>query len=151
MTDIDPQEPIELPDYLVQAILSEEPPAAAIDVVKGAMSWRTIDADLMDLAFDSLAVPAGVRDASSLRTFEFQTESHSILLEVDGNSISGRLVPAVEDAEVTLQYLDADQTTKVAGGGFSFPGAPSGAARVTVTGEDLRLVTPTFVVGGSPT
>lgn len=80
--------------------------------------------------------------------FVFDVDTHSIVLEVDGTSLVGQLVPALENASATLQFPKVGRTTALdAEGWFEFEDTPSGAARVSIKGDNLRLVTPTFIVG----
>lgn len=89
MSDIDP----DLPDYLVDAILSQDPPTEAVDLVKNAFTWRTIEAELMELSYDSAGDLAGVRDAAERRLLEFTVEGLVVVIEVEGLRVTGRLTP----------------------------------------------------------
>lgn len=143
MSDIDP----ELPDYLVDAILSEGPPPEAVDLVKNAFTWRTIDAELMELSYDSVLDTAGVRDASARRTMEFTSGDISVLLEVDGQQIAGRLIPA-QAAQVDVR-IGAEASTQVIEptGSFTISTSAGGPVqiRLMLTGGQT-LTVPTFVL-----
>lgn len=115
---------------------------AAVD----AFTWRTIDAELAELVFDSLATSAPVRGTGETRLLTFETETMTIEVEVSGAAgptatagtaitgdarrVSGRLIPA-QQADVELRAGDhqaigtADQL-----GRFSLTAAGSGPFRL---------------------
>lgn len=86
-----------------------------------AFTWRTIDAELAELVFDSLVTAASVRGAGEARLLTFETGTLTIELEVssaagpttapgsvvapDARRVSGRLIPA-QRAEVEVQAGD---------------------------------------------
>jgi len=137
MSDSDPE--VELPDFLSEAILSEGPPQRAVEVLKDAFVWRTIEADLLELSFDSDLEPAGVRDADASRTLELAADAMSVVIEVGPDDlVRGQVVPAATGT-VELRGLGQTSTAVVdADGRFAFAEAIAGPVR-------LRLVvTATF-------
>lgn len=90
--------------------LYDSVPPRSVRAAIEAFTWRTIDAELAELVFDSLVSPAAVRGSGDTRLFTFETETLTIEVEVSATSavagdvrrVSGRLVPA-QRAEVELQ------------------------------------------------
>lgn len=143
MSDIDP----ELPDYLVEAILSQDPPAEAVDLVKNAFSWRTIDAELMELSYDSVLDVAGVRDASARRTLEFTMGNVSVVVEVDGQRLTGQLTGWAATS-VEVRSLEARQSVPVAdNGSFIFETTTARTAMLVFSNDAGSLQTPVFQMG----
>lgn len=140
MSDIDP----ELPDYLVDAILSEGPPPEAVDLVKNAFTWRTIDAELMELTYDSVLDTAGVRDASSRRTMEFTLHDITIVIEVDATSIHGQLVG---DDSFSVELIGPTAASTQATNSFSFRDLLPGSYRLQFRVANADLMTAAFTVG----
>ena len=133
MSDQTPQDG-DLPEFLTEAILSAGPPADAVDLVKNAFAWRTVDAELLELSFDSSLEPAGVRDPDATRTLELTTEAMSVVIEIgtDGR-VTGQLVPGTEGT-AELQGLSRTITAPIAPDGrFTFDEALTGAVRLRVT------------------
>ena len=88
------------------AQLLDPVPPHLVDAAIGAFTWRTIDADLAELVYDSLAEPvAAVRSvAQQPRLLTFQTASLTIELEAEGHGENRRIVGRVIPAEpVTLE------------------------------------------------
>ena len=143
MSDLGP----DLPDFLVDAILDEGPPAEAVDLVKQAFSWRTIDADLMEISFDSARESAGVRDEAATRSFEFTSDGLTVVVEVDGPRVTGSLTPA-EDGTVTLVGLQESTTTDlVVDGLFQFDDVPAEPAYLEFALASRTLRSPTISLG----
>ncbi len=70
-------------------------PALLLEAAKGALAWRSIDADLADLVFDSLAdsdEAALVRGSSPARLLSFRAGGLTIDIEVTGSGESRRLI-----------------------------------------------------------
>ncbi len=86
-------------------------PPEVVGAAKGAFSWRTIDADLAQLAFDSMVdretvlVRSDEADATRLLTFESAEVTVELELEDAGamRRLTGRLVPA-EAATVEIRH-----------------------------------------------
>lgn len=137
----------ELPTWLSEAILSEGPPAEAVELVKASFTWRTIEAELLELSYDSALDVAGVRDAAAVRTMEFVLADLSILIEVDGSSITGRVIPAAA-GDVSAEALGQSLAAPIdAGGGFMFRDLPSGPLRLVIRTAGGEWTTAAFVVG----
>jgi len=111
-----------------------EPPAELVEIGKGLFTWRTVDAELAAVSFDSL-VDAGssTRAADGPRMLVFAAGEHAVDVEVlagpEGRRLIGQLTPP-GPAEVRLRtmsevvHTDADDL-----GRFVLPlGPPSVAA-----------------------
>lgn len=142
MSDLEP----DLPDYLIDAILSEGPPPEAVDLVKNAFTWRTVEAELMELSYDSALDLAGVRDASARRTIEFTFGDISVIIEIDGLNITGRVTPA-QEGTVTLKGVGNETTIEFQEGSFALVAQSGGPASLVVNIDDQTLESPAFVVG----
>jgi len=84
------------------------PPAEAVVAAKALFTWRTVDAELAVLTYDSLldTEPSGVRSAGLPRVLTFEAAGLTVELEVEtdprGRRLSGQLVPA-SAAEVAVR------------------------------------------------
>jgi hypothetical protein len=112
-------------------------------------TWRTIDAELAALAFDSALAPAfepALRgDQATLRTLTFESQDFVLDLELSLGALVGQLVTS-QRAKVELLTLDAPQeSTDVEVddvGFFSVRPAPTGPFKLTVRLMSRRIVTP---------
>lgn len=92
-------------------VLRSEPPPEVLEAAKGLFTWRTVDAELADLTYDSLLdqEPATVRAAAQPRILTFEVEGLTIDVEVDagpdGRRLVGQLVPA---QSVDLELVGRD-------------------------------------------
>lgn len=144
MSDVDP----ELPDYLVDALFSQEPPAEAVDLVKNAFTWRTIDAELMELSYDSVLDTAGVRDADATRTMEFTAGDLTIVTEIASGYVRGQLTPPDAAAEVRLVGSETTALVDIGpSGAFAFAEVPAGSYRLEVVTAANRYMSPVLTVG----
>jgi hypothetical protein len=94
---------------LSAAVAAHDPvPAALLDAAKASLTWRTIDAELASLAFDSSVdeSPVLVRGpASDEQLLTFETDELAVDLQVskrgDGRRLVGQIAPAgVAEIEV---------------------------------------------------
>ena len=74
-------------------------PRQVIEAGKAAWAWRTIDAELAALTYDSAAEPdlltAGTRaEPASLRALTFSRDEMTIELEVTEDALVGQITPA---------------------------------------------------------
>lgn len=112
---------------LKAAVEQHDPvPPAVEQAARESFTWRTIDAELAELAYDSLlddARLAGVRSADAPRTLTFEGPGFSVELEVtvagDRRRLLGQLVPpAGADIEVRHSgeplLVDADHMGRFA-------------------------------------
>jgi hypothetical protein len=102
---------------LAAAVAAHDPvPEALVEAAKAAYTWRTIDAELAALSYDSLLEGAGsVRSAGGgPRALSFEHGPLVLDLEIDeardGAHLSGQIVPA---QDVTLELHGASGVTAV--------------------------------------
>lgn len=110
-----PDEPgdTELEEELRRVVAQVEPiPAGLVEAAVGAFTWRTIDADLAELVFDSLVdhdEAALVRGTGQGRMLSFRASSLTIDVEVTGTGASRRLVGQLvppQRASVDIRHGD---------------------------------------------
>jgi hypothetical protein len=86
---------------------SNEPPPEVLHAAREVFTWRTVDAEIAALTYDSLLddAPVGVRAAAQPRILTFEAGGLTIEVEVDatpsGRRLLGQLVPA-QAAELEL-------------------------------------------------
>jgi hypothetical protein len=75
---------------LRESIQERDPvPAAVLEAARGSFTWRTIDAELAEIAEDSALTPlAGVRGGEGPRLITFESPSATVVVEV---TVIGRL------------------------------------------------------------
>jgi hypothetical protein len=81
---------------LGRALRAEQSPADLIADAKALYTWRTIDAELAALAYDSAAglEEAGMRgQPAPLRTLTFEARAISLELSIAGGALLGQFVP----------------------------------------------------------
>lgn len=144
MSDIDP----DLPDYLVDALLSQQPPPDAVNLVKNSFTWRTIEAELMELSYDSVLDTAGVRDAGATRTMEFSAGETTVVVEIGTGSVRGQLTPPDASAEVQLVGSETSAVVDVGpSGAFVFGDLLAGSYRLELGIGPNRFMSPVLTVG----
>ena len=131
--------------------MDDQPPADVIDAAKGLFTWRTVDAELAALTFDSLLddEPAAVRStavAPRLLTFEAGGTTIEVEIEVDaggGRRLVGQVVPPRSG---DLELVAGGRTSRVPVddiGRFviALPDEPGRIRlRLTVGGRDISVV-----------
>ncbi len=150
MTAID-----ELPDPtldLLRATASQVDPVpdTLVAMAKESFTWRTIDAELAELVFDSLVDEVvgvrGVGGAGQARAMSFETAGGAIEIEVDQGHLVGQVAPAAA-VLVELRHPGGtivDHSDVV--GRFRFDGVPRGPVRITVSGAGPTISTDWFVI-----
>jgi hypothetical protein len=137
---------------LSAAVAAHDPvPAALLDAAKASLTWRTIDAELASLAFDSSVdeSPVLVRGpASDEQLLTFETEELAVDLQVskrgDGRRLVGQIAPAgVAEIEVrtgsgvvvtvTSDELGRVPAVDVPAGSLSLRILPAGRSHPIVT------------------
>jgi hypothetical protein len=87
------------------------PPPELVEAGKGLFTWRTIDAELAELAYDSLVADdePGVRAGGQPRTLTFEAGGLTVEVEVDdvpgARRLIGQLTPPGR-AELELRTAD---------------------------------------------
>ena len=131
---------------------ADGPPSDVVSQAKAIFTWRTIDAELAELTFDSIVDGelAGVRGAQAARTVTFETAAVVIDLEIaaagDGFDLTGTMMPSA-DATLASQRSDGTETAIAIDdlGRFRVLGAPAGTLRFVVrAGQGTRVVTDWF-------
>jgi len=129
---------------LGDAIQHADPvPERVLAGARAAFTWRTIDAELAELVFDSATELTGVRSEVMPRQVTFQApgvEIEVMVIENGQRRIVGQLVPP---SEVTVQLASGDsvaetQTDQL--GRFTFNDVLPGPVRLSVlgsSGEDV--------------
>lgn len=115
-------------------------PEAVVAAAKATFTWRTIDAELASLVFDSATEElAGVRRADSTRQMTFRTpgvEIELVVMSETSRRVVGQLVPP-QAAEVILHHEDDERTAQSDSlGRFAFHDVPSGSIRLTCVLKD---------------
>lgn len=136
MTGQDPVEPDDLDDDALMVALGRAlgpnppaPPGVIADAV-AAYTWRTIDAELAELAYDSASAVSGTRGpAGSAREVTFRSGDVEIEVLVAGGAdahLEGQLIPPVADT-IELAGLHGAETAAVDEfGRFRFGEVPTG-------------------------
>jgi hypothetical protein len=118
-----------LEDQLRRAAdLLDPVPPSALQAALAAFTYRTVDAELAELTFDSLAESAPVRGGEQPRFLTFRTGSRTIEIEITGppRRIVGRLSPP-EPAGVEIRHpAGTSAVTADALGRFNAPLPGSG-------------------------
>jgi hypothetical protein len=97
----------------------QEPPPEVLHAAREAFAWRTVDAELAALTYDSLLDEAAVavRAVATPRVVTFETPALTIEVEVDaapsGRRLLGQLLPA-QEAELELLEDGAVRSTGAA-------------------------------------
>jgi hypothetical protein len=84
---------------------SDPVPVDVVDFAKAALAWRSIDAELAELSYDSSheQTPAGVRSTSTARMLSFETGDW--LADLEYSPATGRLMGQVEPARIMTVEL----------------------------------------------
>ena len=134
-------------DELGRALHAQtEVPPDVLAAAKSIFTWRTVNAELAALSYDSdtHGEPAGVRGASvSLRSLSFAAGDSTVELDVTADGLTGLVVPPLP-GRVKVEGADADGPAVAVDefGGFSVRPCPRGRFRLRCTlGEQLLLVT----------
>jgi hypothetical protein len=88
-----------------------EPPPEVLHAAREVFTWRTVDAELAALTWDSLvdAEPVGSRSATPVRTLTFDAGEALIEVEVSGGAGERRLIGHLDPPEaVALELRTAD-------------------------------------------
>jgi hypothetical protein len=131
---------------LRQGLAEADPvPTDVIDFAKAALSWRTIDAELAELAYDSSeeSTPAGVRSLATARMLSF--EAGNCTIDIEYNAATGRLIGQIEPARQVVVELHLAGGAVVTDtddlGRFNFDGVlPGPVSLVFRTPGDLEVI-----------
>lgn len=133
-------------------------PAGVAEAARATFTWRTIDAELAALVFDSASEElVGVRSAeaesstAAARQMTFRTpgvEIELIVVSETSRRLVGQLVPP-QAAEIELHHEDLTATAKSDNlGRFTFQDVPAGSVRLTcrLPGEDGALIQTEWII-----
>ncbi len=125
-------------------------PYSVIHAAKEAYTWRTIDAELAELVFDSsLEQLAGVRGSESTRQVTFRApgvEIEIMVMAEGSRRLVGQLVPP-QQATIELRVEGNVRETGTDGlGRFSFTDVPTGPVQIAVNTPSGQVVTEWTVV-----
>lgn len=120
MTDRSPDELVPDEERLLAELRAagalDPVPADAVAAARSAFLWRTIDAELAELTYDSLFEEkelTGVRGAAEARSLTFATEDLTVELEAStvgaGRRLLGQLVPP-QPGEVEVRHAGGTVT-----------------------------------------
>src|SRR3954452_18498496 len=120
------------------AVAHDQVPANVVAAAKGSFTWRTIDADLAELAYDSSldSELAGVRGEESGRALSFEYGSVTVEIDIDRSNgtlvLDGQVSPSPA-LLVEVQHANSDATWTAPAdehGRFSFQDIPPGPVRL---------------------
>lgn len=137
MTDrMDATDDDQLADALSRVFAAIDPVPAHVDAAaRAAFTWRTIDAELAELAFDSAEQALGVRSADVNRQVTFRSASAEIELMITDagpRHLVGQLVPPlIADIDLVNDGTTSTVTSDHLGR-FTFEDLPSGPSRLVV-------------------
>jgi hypothetical protein len=128
-------------------------PQEAFDAAVASFAWRTIDAELADLVFDSASRDrdlVGIRSTRPSRQLTFEAPRLAVELEIDsdaGCSLAGQLVPA-GSADIEVRCPGCSMTIHADDRGrFSVHQVPGHVVslRIRRPGGDIDWVTTPWV------
>lgn len=145
MTDNDWRDDDRLLADLGAALRRAEPvPEAVLAGARAAFSWRTVDAELAALSYDSLLDDALlVRGADAPpRILEFTGRDMSVEVELTAEALVGQLVPPAPGEVVLLTSAgEVGRGTADEAGCFTLPLPPAGPVRLQCETASARLAT----------
>lgn len=132
---------------LASALAPPDVPLGVLEAAKAVYTWRTVDAQLAALSYDSAVsgdALVGLRGTTAPpRTLAFEAPDLSLVAEVTEDALVGYVLPAeagvleVQEAPGVCRRVPVDST-----GGFRVHPLPRAAFRLVYTGErGQRLVT----------
>jgi hypothetical protein len=129
---------------------SDPVPADVTDFARAAVSWRTIDAELAELSYDSSdeETSATVRTTASARIVGFETGDWMIDLEHDAatGELRGQIEPAGR-LDVELHVIGAVLVTETDEmGRFSFEGVEAGPVALVIRVDGDEAVKTEWIV-----
>jgi hypothetical protein len=146
-----PAEASELTELLGWALAEADPvPDHALAAAKEAIMWRTIDAELAELVFDSATDGlVGVRGADTARQVTFRApgvEIEVMVMAEGERRLIGQLVPP-QSATVEMRLGSTVRETGTDRlGRFQFTGVPTGSIQLVIATEGGGKVVTEWVV-----
>ena len=144
-----PQEEERLLSLLRRGLDQSDPsPADVTEFATAALSWRTIDADLAQLSFDSIDDSTSVRGVATSRMLAF--ESGELTIDLEHEPLSGHLMGQLDPAgqmTIELHVLDTVLVTESDElGRFFFEGIQAGPFALVVSLEGDEVVKTQWVI-----
>ena len=130
--------------------LADPVPPVVTEYAKAGFGWRTIDADLAELVFDSATEElVGVRSDDDTRQVTFRAPGVEIEVAVmseGARRIIGQLVPP-QQAEIEMRFDGTSLTTTSDGlGRFTFQDVPTGPISLRCVLEGDQTVQTDWVI-----
>lgn len=129
------------------AMAGAGPPQSVLAAAKGVYAWRTVDAELAELAHDSALdeeLTVVRSETAAVRTLSFECGALAVELRIaDNNAIVGQLVPS-QTATIEVREPDRPPSTVLADdmGCFRLETVPAGSFSLHVhTDGDSDVVT----------
>ena len=151
MSDSANQQEESLLSLLRRGLAQSDPsPADVTEFAKAALSWRTIDADLAQLSYDSSeeSNSASLRGVATSRMLAF--EAGELTIDLEHEPLSGHLLGQLDPAgsmTVELHVLDTVLVTESDElGRFSFDGIQSGPFALVIRLEGDEVVKTEWVI-----
>ncbi len=130
----------ELLALLGDTLAADDPvPERVVTGAKAAFTWRTIDAELAEISFDSARDLAGVRSEDLNRQITFQApgvEIEVMMIDEASRRLVGQLIPPTE---MTVELVASESVTAVDTdhlGRFTFDDVAPGPVRLVVRDAD---------------
>lgn len=129
------------------AVSAKDPvPARLIESAGAAYSWRTIDEELAQLQFDSLAEATAVRSVDSAIHLSYGASETWIEIDVTDDAILGQVEPPAD--EVRLVFGSGNHLAAACDefGQFRFERPPSGPVRLVAYLQGREVATEWFTI-----
>ena len=140
MTESTPEEQVVLDDLALALRAQDDVDPRHREAAQAAFAWRTIDEELMELTYDSLATPAMVRSAgvAEPRTVSFTSSIGSLELEIDGDKVMGHVLPGATVTVVMTNVIgERVESPSDEDGVFELDGSLSGPVRFSIEGKGI--------------
>lgn len=134
---------------LESAVAIHDPvPPQVTAAARAAFTWRTVDAELAELVFDSAVEVTGVRGMAWPRQLSFEARDTSIEIEITDDRIVGQVVPPAA-IEIVITSPDGTEQTGRADttGHFTFSDLGPGTVRIHAGLPDGTVTTQWFTLG----
>lgn len=137
-------------ELLSSALGSERPvPPELTGDARAVFAWRTVDAELLELGFDSAVDElAGVRAADlSVRLLRFSAAGLDVELEAHPTGLHGHVTgAAVTEAVLERPGAPEERSRVDEYGRFSFSGDLEGPVRILLIGDEEEHLTQWFLL-----
>ena len=138
----------DLLDELRAVVNTTDPvPDRLVDSAKAAFSWRTIDEELAQLQFDSLAdSEVLVRSADTAVHLAFATSKAGINVEIGDDALTGQVVPPAIAVRILMQSGEQIEVPCDELGQFTIARPTSGPIRLIAVFDDGDVMTEWFTL-----